>query len=74
MGRGRREGGGERVGRGCGGEREGGGERGGWGGEGGEGGEGGGGRWEVGMTVIHILIGIFNSNPMITQYLDNNLT
>ena len=39
------------------------------GGEGGEGGEGKG-----GMTVIHILIGMFNSNPMIPQYLNNNLT
>ena len=28
---------------------------------------------EGGMTVIHILIGIFNSNPMIPQYLNNNL-
>ena len=27
-----------------------------------------------GMTVIHILIGMFNSNPMIPQYLNNNLT
>ena len=26
------------------------------------------------MTVIHIIIGIFNSNPMIPQYLNNNLT
>ena len=59
--------------------REGGGE--GRGGEGGEGGrevgregerEGGRGR-EGGMTVIHILIGMFNSNPMIPQYLNNNL-
>ena len=25
-------------------------------------------------TVIHILIGMFNSNPMIPQYLNNNLT
>ena len=58
MGRGRREGGGERVGRGRGGGREGGGE--------GRGGEGG-------MTVIHILIGMFNSNPMIPKYLNNNL-
>ena len=33
----------------------------------------GGGR-EGGMTVIHILIGMFNSNPMIPQYLNNNLT
>ena len=39
-------------------------------GEGGEGGEGG----EEGMTVIHILIGMFNSNPMIPQYLNNNVT
>ena len=45
------------------GKREGGGEVG-WGGEG----EGG------GMPVIHILIGMFNSNPMIPQYLNNNLT
>ena len=30
---------------------------------------------EAGMTVIHILvIGMFNSNPMISQYLNNNLT
>ena len=29
---------------------------------------------EGGMTVIHILIGRFNSNPMIPQYLNNNLT
>ena len=28
---------------------------------------------EGGMTVIHILIGMFNSNPMIPQYLNNNL-
>ena len=44
--------------------------------EGGEGGRDGGreeGR-EGGMTVIHILIGMFNSNPMIPQYLNNNLT
>ena len=34
----------------------------------GEGGE------EGGMTVIHIVIGMFNSNPMIPQYLNNNLT
>ena len=66
---------GERVGRG---RKEGGegmwGREGGWGGMGGEGmgGEGGG---EGGMTVIHdILIGMFNSNPMIPQYLNNNLT
>ena len=63
-GRGGREGGNERGG------REGGME----GGRGREGGmEGEGGR-EGGMTVIHILIGIFNSNPMIPQYLNNNLT
>ena len=51
---------------------------GGEGGEEGEGGEGGEGgreeRREGGMTVIHILIGMFNSNPMIPQYLNNNLT
>ena len=29
---------------------------------------------EGGMTVIHILIVMFNSNPMIPQYLNNNLT
>ena len=29
---------------------------------------------EGGMTVIHILIGMFNGNPMIPQYLNNNLT
>ena len=33
-----------------------------------------GGRREGGMTVIHILIGMFNSNPTIPQYLNNNLT
>ena len=47
-----------------------------WGREGGwgerEGGEGGEGRG--GMTVIHIVIGMFTSNPMIPQYLNNNLT
>ena len=60
-----------RVGR----EREGG--EGGWGGrEGGEGrgGEGRGREGEGGMTVIHIVIGMFTSNPMIPQYLNNNLT
>ena len=31
-------------------------------------------RREGGMTVIHILIGMFNSNPMIPPYLNNNLT
>ena len=58
--------GGERVGRG---RREGG--EGTWGREGGE---GRGGEGRGGMTVIHILIGMFNSNPMIPQYLNNNLT
>ena len=33
-----------------------------------EGGEGSG-----GMTVIHNVIGMFTSNPMIPQYLNNNL-
>ena len=42
------------------------------GGREGEGREVGGGR-ERGMTVIHILIGMFNSNPMTPQYLNNNL-
>ena len=44
--------------------------------EGGEGrgGEGRGGEGREGMTVIHIIIGMFNSNPMIPQYLNNNLT
>ena len=32
------------------------------------------GRGEGGMNVLHILIGMFNSNPMIPQYLNNNLT
>ena len=57
--------------------REGGreGREGGRGGEGWDGGrEGGAGGREGGMTVIHILIGMFNSNPMIPQYLNNNLT
>ena len=49
---------GGRVGRGRGGEREGT-----WGREGGEG-RGG---------MIHIVIGMFTSNPMIPQYLNNNL-
>ena len=40
-----------------------------WGGR--EGGEGG---RERGMTVIHILIDMFNSNTMTPQYLNNNLT
>ena len=51
------------------------GTEGGWGREGGEGTWGReGGEGEGGMTVIHILIGMFNSNPMIPQYLNNNLT
>ena len=29
---------------------------------------------EGGRTVIHIIIGMFNSNPMTPQYLNNNLT
>ena len=37
-------------------------------------GEGRRGGREGGMTVIHFLIGMFNSNPMIPQYLNNNLT
>ena len=36
--------------------------------------EGGRGGREGWMTVIHILIGMFSSNPMIPQYLNNNLT
>ena len=40
----------------------------------GRGGEGRGGEGRGGVTVIHILIGMFNSNPMIPQYLNNNLT
>ena len=42
----------------------------------GRGGEGRGreGRGGEGMTVIHIVIGMFTSNPMIPQYLNNNLT
>ena len=43
-------------------------------GEGREGREGREGGREGGMTVIHILIGMFNSNPMLPQYLNNNLT
>ena len=38
------------------------------------GGEGRGGEGRGGMTVIHIVIGMFTSNPMIPQYLNNNLT
>ena len=46
------------------------GREGGWGGRvGREVGEGRG-----GMTVIHIVISMFTSNPMIPQYLNNNLT
>ena len=42
-------------------------------------GRGGGGRegergGRGGMTVVHILIGMFNSNPMILQYLNDNQT
>ena len=61
------------------GEREGG-ERGrvrregGEGGRGGRGGEGRGREGRGGMTVIHIVIGMFTSNPMIPQYLNNILT
>ena len=45
------------------------------GGRGGEGGEEGrGGKGRGGMTVIHIVIGMFTSNPMIPQYLNNILT
>ena len=51
------------------GGREGGRER-----DGGRGREGGKEGGEGGMTVIHILIGMFNSNPMIPPYLNNNLT
>ena len=40
----------------------------------GTGGEGRGGKGRGGMTVIHIVIGMFTSNPMIPQYLNNNLT
>ena len=61
VGRGRREGGGDVGERGRMREREGG-----WGKR-----EGGG---RGGMTVIHIVIGMFTSNPMIPQYLNNNLT
>ena len=70
-----------RGGEGRGGEGRGGEGRGGEGRGGREGGreggsEGGreGGEGEGGMTVIHILICTSNSNPMIPQYLNNNLT
>ena len=36
--------------------------------------DGGRGGREGGMTVIHIIIGMFTSNPMTPQYLNNNLT
>ena len=49
------------------------GERG-WGGDGGRVGREEGGEERGGMTVIHIVICTFNSNPMIPQYLNNNLT
>ena len=55
-----------------GGGKEGGG-RGGMGREGAREGRGREGGREGGMTVIHILIGMFNSNPMIPHYLNNNL-
>ena len=47
-----------------------GGRKGGMGGGGGEGEGVGDGR----TTVIHILIGMFNSNPTTPKYLNNNLT
>ena len=40
----------------------------------GRGGEERGGEGRGGMTVIHIVIGMFTSNPMIPQYLNNILT
>ena len=49
------------------------GERG-WGGDGGREGREERGEGRGGMTVIHIVIGMFTSNPMIPQYLNNNLT
>ena len=57
-------------GRGGGGEGRGGEGRGGEG----RGGEGRGREGRGGMTVIHIVIGMFTSNPMIPQYLNNILT
>ena len=66
MGRGQREGGEGMWGR-----------EGGWGIEGGRGGEGGRGEGEGRddcYTYSKFLIGMFNSNPMIPQYLNNNLT
>ena len=59
-----------RDGEGRGGEGRGGEGRGGEG----RGGEGRGGEGRGGVTVIHIVIGMFTSNPMIPQYLNNNLT
>ena len=44
------------------------------GGEGGRGGDGTRGEGRGGMTVIHIVICMFTSNPMIPQYLNNILT
>ena len=79
MRRGRREGG-ERGWGGDVGERGRVGREGGWGREreGGERGrvgrDGGEGEGRGGMTVIHIVIGMFNSNPMIPHCLNNNLT
>ena len=63
----------EREGRG---EEGRGGERRGEEGRGGEGrgGEGRGGEGRGGVTVIHIVIGMVTSNPMIPQYLNNILT
>ena len=48
--------------------------RGGEGRRGEAGGEGRGGEGRGGMTVIPIVIGMFTSNPMIPQYLNNTLT
>ena len=48
--------------------------RGGWGERVGRGRDGRGGEGRGGMTVIHIVIGMFTSNPMIPQYLNNILT
>ena len=62
------------MGRGRGREREGGGGReGGWGEGEREGGEAAG-EGRGGMTVIHIVVGMFTSNSMIPHYLNNNLT
>ena len=48
--------------------------KGGWGREGGEGTWGREGGRGGGREGFHIIIGMFNSNPMIPQYLNNNLT